>query len=109
MVVHPYCASDSDGPHYEQYCHQKMMLHVKFRQLSNLLAERSTYTEMHTHLLQLTDVPYSLEHDVSILRNQEHDESSDSEEAQVSQNLKNIATVILCIITQITNSQTLIF
>lgn len=38
------------------------MIHVKFRQLSDLLAEYLTYIEAYTHLIQSTGVPHSLEH-----------------------------------------------
>ena len=37
VIPRPYC-SDPDGPQYEQYCRQKLMLHQPFRQLENLLA-----------------------------------------------------------------------
>ncbi len=37
VIPRPYCPPDPDGPHYEQYCRQKLMLHKPFRQIDNLL------------------------------------------------------------------------
>ena len=37
IIMHPYISPDCNGPNYEQYCHQKLMLYVSFRQLSDLL------------------------------------------------------------------------
>ena len=35
--VRPYCSPDPDGPKYEQYCKQKLMLHVPFRHVDQLM------------------------------------------------------------------------
>lgn len=37
MTVHPYCSSDPDGPMYEQYCKQRLMLCYQFCQLEEVL------------------------------------------------------------------------
>ena len=71
VVVRPYYSSDPNGPNYEEYCKQKMMLHVAFRQLSDLLTGHSTFTEAYRHLLSLTNLPPSLEEDVYRLEEQE--------------------------------------
>ncbi len=34
--VRPYCSPDPDGPKYDQYCRQKLMLHVPFRHIDQL-------------------------------------------------------------------------
>ncbi len=33
VIPRPYCSSDPDGPNYEQYSKQQLMLHQSFRQL----------------------------------------------------------------------------
>ena len=42
VSVRPYCSTD---PNYEQYCKQKLMLYVKFRQLSDILMGNITFIE----------------------------------------------------------------
>ena len=37
VIVIPYCSPDPQGPKYEQYCRQKLMLHQPFRHLDELL------------------------------------------------------------------------
>ncbi len=36
VSVRPYCSFDPNGPKYEQYCQQKLMLHVPFRHIDAL-------------------------------------------------------------------------
>ena len=36
VVVRPYCAKDPNSPQFEQYCQQKLMLYVPFRDLEDL-------------------------------------------------------------------------
>ena len=38
VIVRPYCSPDPHGPKYEQYCQQKLMLHVPFRHQNELLS-----------------------------------------------------------------------
>lgn len=71
VVVQPYYSSGPDGPNYKQYCKQKMILHVAFRQLSDLLTGHNTFTEAYQQLLSSTNLPSSLEEDVHILEEQE--------------------------------------
>ena len=47
------------------------MLHVAFRQLSDLLTGHSTFIEAYRHLLSSTNLPPSLEEDVYRLEEQE--------------------------------------
>lgn len=64
VVVRPYCSPDPNGPNYEQYCKQKLMLHIKFRQLSDLLMGNATYVEAYQQFLLSANVPSSLEEDI---------------------------------------------
>ena len=64
VIVRPYCSPDPNGPNYEQYCRQKLMLHIKFRQLSDLLIGNTTYTEAYQQVLLSANVPSSLEEDI---------------------------------------------
>ena len=64
VTVRPYYPLDPDGPFYEQYCRQRLMLHVAFRQMSDLLGENDTYAEAYVQMLQSTNMPTSLEEDV---------------------------------------------
>lgn len=77
-IVRPYYSPDYNGPNYENYCHQKLMLYVSFRQISDLLGEHSTYAMVYAAFLQSTDVSHSLEDDVRHLAEQD-DEPSDTE------------------------------
>ena len=37
VIVRPYCSPDPEGPKYEQYCRQKLMIHQPFYQVDELL------------------------------------------------------------------------
>ena len=78
VVMRPYCSPDPNSPNYEQYCKQKMMLHVQFRQLSDLLVHHKTFVEAYQHYLLSADVPLSLDEDIHRL--QEVDTNSDDED-----------------------------
>ncbi len=45
VIPRPHCSSDPDGPNYEQYCKQQLMLHPSFRQLEQLLAGNDRYID----------------------------------------------------------------
>ena len=49
VIVRPYCSPDHNGPQYEQYCRQKLMLHVSFRQVTEPLGENITYAMACAH------------------------------------------------------------
>lgn len=78
VVVRPYCSPDPNSPAYEQYCKQKMMLHVPFRRLSDLLVDHNTFAEAYQHYLLSADIPCSLEEDIHRL--QEAEPNSDDED-----------------------------
>lgn len=78
VSIQPYCSPDINGPNYEQYCKQKLLLHVKFRQLPGLLMGNITFIEAYQFLLT-ADVPSSLEEDVHRLEGEQPVETDDEE------------------------------
>ena len=42
VVICPYYSPDHNGPNYKNYCCQKLMLHMSFRQISDLIEEHDT-------------------------------------------------------------------
>ena len=60
VIVIPYCSPDPQGPKYEQYCRQKLMLHQPFRHLDELLGDSETHSESYTAFLQSSTVPHPL-------------------------------------------------
>ena len=79
VTVRPYCPPDPDGPKYEQYCQQKLMLHVPFRHIDQLKGDKDTFTEAYASFLQSENVPVSLEDDIQRLtaHQLEHHDSDD--------------------------------
>ena len=87
VTVRPYYPLDPDGPCYEQYCRQRLMLHVAFRHMSDLLGENDTYAEAYAQMLQSTNLPTSLEEDVRRLEQiglQSVTEDDDTNNTEVS-------------------------
>ena len=64
VIVRPYISPDPNGPNYEKYCLQKLMLYVSFRQISDLLTIHSTYAAAYSDFLLSENVPTSLEDDI---------------------------------------------
>ncbi len=50
--VRPYCSPDPDGPKYEQYCQQKLMLRVPFRHVDQLKRSSTTFAEAYATFLR---------------------------------------------------------
>ena len=57
MIPRAYCSPDPEGPQYEQYCKQKLMVHQLFRQIEDLLGDFDTFTAACAHLCQSCNVP----------------------------------------------------
>jgi len=64
VIVRPYCPPDPHGPKFEQYCKQKLMLHIPFRLLNELLGDHDTFTAAYAAFLQSGNIPPSLEDDI---------------------------------------------
>ena len=73
VIVIPYCSPDPQGPKYEQYCRQKLMLHQPFRHLNELLGDSETHSESYTAFLQSSTVPPSLADDIRRLEAEERE------------------------------------
>ena len=73
LVIRTYYPPDPNGPHYKQYCRQKLMLHVSFRQITELLGENATYAMAYATFLHSATVPSSLEDDVCRLQEQDNE------------------------------------
>ena len=73
VIVIPYCPPDPQGPKYEQYCRQKLMLHQPFRHLDELLGDSETHSESYTAFLQSSTVPPSLADDIRRLEVEERE------------------------------------
>lgn len=61
--VRPYCSPDPNNPKYEQYCQQKLMLHVIFCHINQLKGTYNTFSEAFSVFLQSANIPPSLEND----------------------------------------------
>ena len=68
VIVRPYCSPDPHDLKYEQYCQQKLMLHVPFRHLNELLGNSATFTAAYAEFLQSGCIPPSLEDDIHRLQ-----------------------------------------
>ena len=73
VIVIPYCSPDPQGPKYEQYCRQKLMLHQPFRHLDELLGVSDTHSEAYTAFLQSSTVPPSFADDIRRLEAEERE------------------------------------
>ena len=63
VIVRPYFSPDPSGPKYEEYCRQKLMLHIPFRR-EELLGDSDSYAAAYAIFLQSGNVPPSLEEDI---------------------------------------------
>ncbi len=70
VIVRPYCSPNPDGPKYDQYCQQSLMLHKPFRHLDTLLAGFETFKEAYADFLGSGNAPTSLEEDINRLEQQ---------------------------------------
>lgn len=64
VIPRPYCSPDPQGPQYEQYAKQKLMLHKPFFHVDDLLGGYDTYGAAYATFLQSNDVPRSLADDI---------------------------------------------
>ena len=78
---------NSDGPIYEQYCEQKLMLHKPFRDESQLLNGHDSFTEAYADYLNTGNVPACLWDDIHWLEQAPqggNEEGENSDEAEAS-------------------------
>ena len=67
VSIRPYCSPDPN----EQYCKQKLMLHVPFRSINQLKGTCHSFAEAYSVFLHSADVPPSLEEDIIRLSEQQ--------------------------------------
>ena len=78
VIVRLFLSPDPDGPSYEQYCKQKLILHKPFHVENNLLENHLTFTEAYASFLSTGNVPPSLADDVDRLEHQVSEQSEDN-------------------------------
>ena len=64
VIVRRYCSPDPEGPKYEQYCRQKLMIHQSFRQVDELLGACDKHSSAYHQFLRCGKVPPSLADDI---------------------------------------------
>ena len=80
VIARPYCSPDPSSPKYDQYCKQKLMLHVPFRQQEELLGGHGTYSAAYAAFLHSGLAPSSLEDDIYRLEQQDQQRTDDNTE-----------------------------
>ena len=84
MIIRPYIFPDPQGPNYEQYCRQKLMLHQPFRQHEELLGGCDTHSEAYSTFLQSGTVSPSLADDIHRLESAGRENPRDNADDEVS-------------------------
>ena len=85
VIARPYCSPDPNGPMYEQYSKQKLMMHQPFRQLDDLLGECDTPSAAYAVFLQTGNVPPSLGDDIHRLEVAQRENQGNNEQVGFSQ------------------------
>ena len=83
VIIRLYCSPDPQGPKYEQYCQQKLVLHVPFRHQSELRGNTTTFTAVYASFLQSGSIPSSPEDDIHRIQ-QLSEQPSEDEDSEVS-------------------------
>ncbi len=83
VSIRPYCSPDPDGPKYEQYCKQKLMLHVPFHHVDQLKGTCDTFSEAYAIFLESGNVPPSLEDDIRRLNEHQLEQDDDDDANEV--------------------------
>ena len=88
VIARPYCSPDPAGPHYEQYCRQKLMWYQPFRRLDDLLKGCDNHSDAYAAFLRSDNVPTSLADDIQLLeiaqKNSNNDDDEDEEVNKVN-------------------------
>ena len=96
VIVRPYYSHDPNGPNFEQYCSQKLMLHKPFHHLDELKGDFSSFAEAYHAFLQSATVPPSLEEDIARLQqlHQQMDNDDDNNEVMIAYNINTITLYV---------------
>ena len=88
VIARPYCSPDPAGPHYEQYCRQKLMWYQPFRRLDDLLKGCDNHSDAYAAFLRSDNVLTSLADDIQLLeiaqKNSNNDDDEDEEVSKVN-------------------------
>lgn len=95
VVVHPYFSPDSSGPKYEEYCRQKLMLHIPFRQEE--LRDSDSYANANAIFLQSGNVPPSFEEDIHQLEQQFQQPLDTEDNIEVHEQCKYVHVYVYCL------------
>lgn len=90
--VQPHCSPDPNSPKYEQYCKQKLMLHIPFRNIDQIKGACEEFSEAYSIFLTSANLPPSLEDDVRRLS--EHHMAQEEEEESANE-VRNINFILL--------------
>ena len=82
VVVRPYIPPDPNGPQYEQYCKQKLMLHKPFRHEDELLNTQDTFAKAYEVYLMSGNIPQSLQDDIQRLLDHNTPDPDNTREVQ---------------------------
>ena len=87
VIVRPYCSPDPEGPKYEQYCRQKLMIHQPFYQVDELLGACDKHSSAYHQFLSCSKVPPSLADDIPRLELEERESHSNDIDEKVKKYL----------------------
>ena len=87
VIVRPYCSPDPEGPKYEQYCRQKLMIHQPFCQVDELLGAYEKHSSVYYQFLRCGKVPPSLADDIHRLELEERESHSTDNDEKVKKYL----------------------
>ena len=82
VIIKPNYSPDPDSPHFEDYCHQKLMLYRPFRNEADLLGENRNFVQAYTSYLQSGNVPTTLLDDLHLLQLNRTVDTDDSDETE---------------------------
>ena len=80
VITRPYSSPDPNGPKYEQYCKQKLMLHIPFPQVDQFKGSCESFSEAYTIFLQSGNVPPCLQEDIERLNVHQGENDGDDEQ-----------------------------
>ena len=90
VIVRPFCSPEPDGPNYDQYCRQKLMLHKPFREYCQLVAGFDTHSAAYANYLQCSNIPPCLEDDIHRLQRQEQENPTEENDQNIGDEQQQI-------------------
>ena len=99
VIVRPYLSCDPNGARFEQYCMQKMMLHIPFRCVDSLKGKHTTFEAAYVDFLSSGSIPPCLEDDIQRVLHADHNDDDDQDQQETQADQPNRFTeewMILC-------------